>query len=136
MRTRLLHIFLPLLFAISPASAQQVDVIDLLAKYFNTADAPKIASLFSSTLELDILSEENLYSKAQAELIMRDFFSKNKPVSLKIIHRLSSNPSYKLAVFLVSTSKDKFRVSISLSGNDEAFLIKQIRIEHDRLQQF
>lgn len=135
MRTRLLLIFVSLLFSISTASAQQSDVIDLLAKYFNIADAPKISAMFSSTLELDILSEENLHSKAQAELILRDFFSKNQPVSVKIIHRLSSNPNYKLAVFLMSTFKDKFRVSISLSSDGEGFLIKQIRIEHDKQQQ-
>lgn len=135
MRTRLLLILVSLFYSISTTSAQQSDVIDVLAKYFSAADAPKISSMFSSTLELDILSEEDLHSKAQAELIMRDFFSKNKPVSIKIIQRLSSNPDYKLAVFLMSTSKDKFRVSISLSSNDEGFLIKQIRIEYDKQEQ-
>ena len=135
MRTKLLLIFVSLLFSISTASAQQIDVIDVLAKYFNSADASKISTYFSSTLELDILSEENVHSKAQAELIMRDFFSKNKPASVKILHRLSSNPNYKLAVFGMSTSKDKFRISISLSSNDDGFLIKQIRIEYDKPQQ-
>ena len=132
MRRKLILIFVFLLYLISTASAQQRDVIDTLAKYFNTTDASKISSLFLSTLELDILGEENLYSKAQAELIMRDFFSKNKPLSVKIIHRLHSNPNYKLAVFSIATIKDKFRVSISLSSNNESFLIKQIRIEYDK----
>ena len=135
MRTRLLLICVSLIFSISTARAQQSDVIDVLAKYFAAADASKISSMFSSTLELDILSEEDLHSKAQAELIMRDFFSKNKPVSVKIIHRLVSNPDFKLAVFLMSTSQDKFRVSLSLSSNDDGFLIKQIRIEYDKQQQ-
>ena len=104
----------------------------MLARYFKSADAEKISAYFSSTLELHILSEENLYSKAQAEQIIRDFFSKNKPVSLKIIHRLSSNPNYELAVFLLATKDDKFRVSISLSSNGERFLVKEIRIEQDK----
>ena len=131
MRRKLILIFVFLLYSISTTSAQQRDVIDTLAKYFNITDASKISSLFLSTLELDILGEENLYSKAQAELIMRDFFSKNKPLSVKIIHRLHSNPNYKLAVLSMATIKDKFRVSISLSSNNESFLIKQIRIEYD-----
>ena len=132
MRTKLILIFVSLLYSISTASAQQQDVIDTLAKFFNTADASKISTLCSSTLELDILAQENLYSKAQAELIMRDFLSKNKPLSVKIIHRLLSNPNYKLAVLSMATIKDKFRVSISLSSNDESFLVKQIRIEYDK----
>lgn len=132
MRLRLILIFVSLFYSISTASAQQQDVIDTLAKFFNTAEASKISSLFSSTLELDILGEENLYSKAQAELILRDFFSKNKPISVKIIHRLHSNPNYRLAVLSMATTEDKFRVSLSLSNNDESFLIKQIRIEYDK----
>ncbi len=135
MRTKFLLIFVTLLFSISRSGARQSDVIDVLAKYFSAADASKISSMFSSTLELDIISEEDLYSKAQAEQILRDFFSKNKPVSVKIVHRLNSNPSFKLAVFAMGTSKEKFRVTISLNSHDDGFLIKQIRIEYDKQQQ-
>lgn len=116
----------------SVARAQQSDVFDSLAKYFGASDAPKISTLFSSTLEMNILSEENVYSKAQAEQILRDFFSKNEPVSIKILHRLNSNPNFKLAVFSMATAEDKFRISISLSSNSETFLVKQIRIEYDK----
>ena len=125
-------LFVCLIMSMSVASAQQGDVFDSLAKYFSASDAPKISSLFSSTLELNILSEEDVYSKAQAEQIMRDFFSKNEPVSVKIIHRLNSNPNFKLAVFSIATVKDKFRISISLSSDAETFLVKQIRIEYDK----
>lgn len=132
MRTKLFSLFVCLIMSMSVASAQQSDVFDSLAKYFSTSDAPKISALFSSTLELNILSEENVYSKAQAEQIMRDFFSKNEPASVKIIHRLNSNPNFKLAVFSMATAKDKFRISISVSSNADAFLVKQIRIEYDK----
>ena len=132
MRTKLLLILVCVLSALSAARAQQSDVIDALARYFGASDAQKISTYFSSTLELNILSDENVYSKAQAEQIMRDFFSKNKPVSIKIVHRLSSNPNYKLAVFSMVTAKDKFRVSISLGSSGETFLVKEIRIEYDK----
>jgi hypothetical protein len=131
MRTKLLLIFLSLLVTLSPLRAQQIDVVDALARHFHASDAQKISEYFSSTLELNILSEENIYSKAQAEQIMRDFFSRNKAVSVKIIHRVTSNPNYKLAVLSVVTANDKFRVSISLSSNGEKFLVKEIRIEQD-----
>jgi hypothetical protein len=132
MRTKFLLIIVSFFSSLLTARSQQTDVIDALARYFSASDAQKVSAYFSSTLELNILSEENVYSKAQAEQIMRDFFSKNKPVSIKIVHRLSSNPNYKLAVFSMVTAKDKFRVSISLGSSGETFLVKEIRIEHDK----
>lgn len=117
---------------LTSARAPQNEEIDLLARYFNSGDAQKVSGYFSSALELNILSEENLYSKAQAEQIIRDFFSRNKPTSVKVVHRLTSNPNYKLAVLSMLTAKDKFRVSVSLSSNGERFLIKEIRIEYDK----
>lgn len=132
MRTTIVLILTSLAIVISNLSAQESDVIDTIAKSFATEDASKIADQFSSTLELNILSEENIYSKAQAEQILRDFFSKNKTTSVKIVHRLNSNPNYKLAVFSLLTAKEKYRISISLSNTGERFLIKEIRIELDK----
>lgn len=132
MKSKLVYIILTLLIPLSDARAQPADVIDAIAGNFRTSNASKVADHFSSTLELNILSEENLYSKAQAEQIIRDFLSKNKPVAVKIIHRLSSNPNYKLAVLSLVTGKDVYRISMSLSSNGERFLIKEIRIEYDK----
>ncbi|MEJ7692711.1 DUF4783 domain-containing protein [Daejeonella sp.] len=132
MRTKLLMILVSLLMGVSDLQAQQADIVDAFAKYFRTSDAGKMSDEFSSTLQLNILSEENVYSKAQAEQIMRDFFSKNKPTSVKIVHRLRSNPNYKIAVLSMLTAKDKFRISISYSGSGTRFLIKEMRIEYDK----
>lgn len=114
------------------ARAQQKDVIDTLSGYFKTAQAEKIAEYLPSVVELDILGEKNSYSSAQAEIILRDFFTKNKPASVKIINRLSSNPNHKLTILSLQSAKDKFRISISLSSNAERFLVAEIRIEYDK----
>lgn len=132
MGTRSLPVLVCLLLLASVAQAQSKDVIDAMAGYFRSADAKELSKQFESAVEISIFTEEDTYSKAQAEQILRDFFSKNKPVLVKIIHRLTSNPNYKLAVLSLNTVKDKFRISISLNSNGEQFLIKQIRIEYDK----
>lgn len=128
--------FLPVLFFFLVASqlarAQQKDVIDTLAAYFKSAQTEKIAGYLSSVIELNILGEENSYSSVQAELILRDFFTKNKPAAVKVINRLSSDPNYKLTILSLQSARDKFRISISLSNNAERFLITEIRIEYDK----
>ncbi len=114
------------------AAAQQKDVVDTLSGYFKTAQTEKIADHLSSIVELNIIGEQNSYSSAQAEVILRDFFTKNKPLSVKVINRLSSDPNYKLAILSLQSAKDKFRISISLSNNAERFLVTEIRIEQDK----
>jgi hypothetical protein len=132
MGTKLLPFLAGFLLFVSAVQAQPADIIDTVSGYFKTSNSHDLAQYFESAVELSILTEENTYSKAQAEQILRDFFSRNKAVSVKILHRLTSNPNYKLAVLSLSTAKDKFRISISLNSNGERFLIKEIRIEYDK----
>lgn len=132
MRTRSLPLLVSLLLIVSFAKARQTDIIEVISGYFKTSDAQKISTYFSSTVSLDIFGEENLYSKAQAEQVLRDFFLKNKSTSVKVVHRLTSNPNFRLGVLSLQSGKNRFRVSISLSNSGEKFLIKEIRIEYEK----
>lgn len=133
MRAKFLFIsIISFFFTFMPAVAQQKDVFDALSGYFEESKSREIAGYFASMVELNILSEEGEYSKAQAELILRDFLSKNRPGSVKVIHRLSSSSNYKFGVISVQTKEDKLRVSISMANNGNKFLIKTIRIEIDK----
>lgn len=132
MGTKVLLIIISYFFMIVPAEIQQKDVIDIISGYFKTSDSDELSEYFSPLLEMNILSEENEYSKAQAELILRDFFSKHKPASVKILHRLNSSSNFRFGVLSFQTDKDKFRISISMTNEGEKFLIKVIRIEYDK----
>ncbi|MDP3470162.1 MAG: DUF4783 domain-containing protein [Daejeonella sp.] len=111
---------------------QQKDIFDTLSVYFKDSNSKDIAAYFESVIELDILSEEGEYSKAQAELILRDFFSRHSAVSVKVLHRLSSSSNYKFGVLSFESKSKKLRVSISMANNGNKFLIKTITIENDK----
>lgn len=132
MGTKVLLIIISSFFTIFPAEIQQKDAIDTISGYFKTANSRELSGYFSPHMEMNILSEENEYSKAQAELILRDFFSKHKPASVKILHRINSSSNFRFGVLSFQTDKDKFRVSISMTNEGEKFLIKVIRIEYDK----
>jgi hypothetical protein len=119
-------------FSFLTDGVQQRDVFDSLAVNFKESNSKEIAGYFSSVLELNILSEEGEYSKAQSELILRDFFSKHTPLSVKVIHRLSSSSNFKFGVLLLKTAKDNYRISVSMGNNSNKFLIKSIIIESDK----
>lgn len=132
MEKRFLQIFIFIVVSAPSALAQQKDIIDSLLGYLRASDAKNIAANFSSSVELNILGDENTYSKAQAEQVIRNFLTRNKPLNVRLVHRLTSNPAYRLAVFSVKTDSDSFRVTISLSSSGEHFLIREMRIESDK----
>lgn len=132
MGTSFFQIILYFLFLFSPFQGQKSDSFEAIAGYLKGSDSRNIAAFFAPIIEMNILSEENEYSKAQAELILRDFLLKNKPTTLKILHKLNSNPNYRFAVFSVQSIENKFRISISMAKDGDSFYIKVIRIEYDK----
>jgi len=116
--------------SILPYKAFQADIIDDLSSYFRTGNAKEIAKNFSSSIELIIIDEEDVYSKAQGEQILRDFFVKHQPVKTSIFHKINANPNYRFGVILVSTAKETFRVSVTMKKNNTTFQITELRIEN------
>jgi len=111
----------------------QADIIDDLSVQFKLGNSKEIAKNFSGSVELIIIDQEDVYSKAQAEQILKDFFVKNPPNKSAIIHRLSTNPNYRLGIFSLATKTGKFRVTITLKKNTaNVFLITELRIEPDK----
>lgn len=106
------------------------DVKTGIVEGFKTGNVKIIASYFSANLDINILGKENLYSKPQAEQVLKTFFNENKPVSFVLLHEGKSNKT-KYFVGILETLEKKFRVSINtklVSGKDEIF---QINIEKE-----
>lgn len=111
----------------------QADIVDELAMHFKNGNAKDIAKNFSSSVELIIQDREDVYSKAQAEQILKDFFVKNPPSKAAVVHRLNNNPNYRLGILSLTTKAGKFRVTITLrKSGDNNFLITELRIEAEK----
>jgi hypothetical protein len=111
----------------------QADIIEDLSVQFKQGNSKEIAKNFAASVELIIIDQEDVYSKAQAEQILKDFFVKNPPTKSAIIHRLSTNPNYRLGIFSVGAKTGKFRVTVTLKKNTaNVFLITELRIEPDK----
>jgi hypothetical protein len=111
----------------------QADIVDDLSVHFRNGNAREIAKNFATSVELLIVDQEDVYSKAQSEQILKDFFSKNTPSKATIIHRLNSNPNYRYGIFALQTKTLKYRVTVTLMRQKAAnvFLITELRIEKD-----
>ena len=73
---------------------------------------------------------DDIYSKNQAELIIRDFFKKHPPTGFDILHK-GGKVSSRYAIGNLSTSNGKFRITILIKIKEDISLINQLRIEKE-----
>lgn len=104
------------------------DINEEIASAIKAGNSKVIASYFSDNVDLKVLNQEDVYSKAQAELIIKDFFTKHPVKSFNIIHKSSKNDS-QFAIGKLETANGKFRVYFLLKKSGEKLHIHQFRIE-------
>lgn len=120
---------LMLFFTVFTVQANLNDVIDDIATCIKTANTKGLTKYFSSTVSMNLMNDEGVYSRVQAEIILRDFFNKNQPTNVQFIHRLDSNPNLKYVVLSLRTAKESYRVSYRLTNEDNLFKVTEFRIE-------
>ena len=108
------------------------DIIDDVANNFKNGDVKAISEYFTSTVELSVLDQEDIYSASQAGLILKEFFAKHPPIGAKVIHKVVSNSNYKFGVITLNTSKGNFRISYELKNSGGNFTNSEIRIEENK----
>lgn len=95
-----------------------------------TGNSKELAKYFDSSVEITIGEKEETYSKAQAEMVLKDFFTKNKPASFKLIHNGSSQGS-QYGIGTLITDKGSYRTYIYLKQKGESVFIQEIRFENE-----
>ncbi len=120
---------LMLFFTVFSVQANLNDVIDDIATCIKAANTKGLTKYFSSTVSMNLMSDEGVYSRVQAEIILREFFNKNQPTNVQYIHRLDSNPNLKYVVLNLRTAKESYRVSYRLTNEDNLFKVTEFRIE-------
>jgi hypothetical protein len=106
------------------------DIPDGIGAALRTGNSKELAKFFNANVELVLLDQENIYSKSQAEQILRDFFITYAPQGFSIIHEGGKQDS-KYAIGTLVTSKGSLRVYFLLKGTTGNYLIHQLRIERE-----
>lgn len=110
------------------ASAQQ-SFESIVVNAFKKGDAAKIASYFSDNVDLSISEKENLYSKSQAQQILKSFFDKHPPKDFKVLHKGKSGSS---EYFIGELEADKsYRVTLNSKSSGGAKSITSLTIEEN-----
>ena len=119
-----------LLLSFGTVQAQTDKVPEGIVLSFKAGNAAELSKFFHENVELIILEKEDVYSRSQAEQIIRKFFSENKPQSFKIIHHGGMDNS-RYAICSLQTPKKTYRVYFLMKKQDGSPFIHQIRIEEE-----
>jgi len=111
-----------------------VDAIDRIAALLQQGQARELVKQFSASVELNILNDEKVVSRTQAETMLNNFFAANKPVAVKVIHRMNTNPNLSFAVTQLRTNIGNFRVSYSIKNTNGNQEVTELRIESEKDQ--
>jgi hypothetical protein len=124
---KILYAFLLLLLPVAFISAG-ADV-DRTAQLIGSANIEELSKDFAPTVDLTIMDNENQATASMAKNILNDFFEKNQPRSMKILHRITSSDKFHYGVILINTAESVFRVAFTLKNNNGRFQLTELRIE-------
>lgn len=114
-------VFLSLSFLVSVSFTEIINAI-------KTGNASEVSRFFDNTVEITLPGKSNSYSKSQAELVLRDFFSKNPTKNFQIIHK-SENEGSQYCIGNLETINGIFRTTIYLKQKGERQVLQELRFE-------
>lgn len=99
---------------------------------FKTGNNKVVSSYFNAKVDITIIDKEGVYSRTQAGLILKDFFSKYSPKNFIELHNGASKSGAYYSIGNLITEKESFRTYILFKNNNDKPLIQELRIETEK----
>ncbi len=121
-----------LIFSTSSLTGQQSsDLPEGIINALKNGNAETLSQYFNDSMELAMPSaQDNVYSKQQAKLIIKDFFTNHVPTNFTVLHKSRPDES-QWVIGNLSTKKETFRVTLLIKQKDEKSYIHQLRFEQE-----
>jgi hypothetical protein len=102
--------------------------IDEVVAALKNGDAAQIAKHFDNTVEITMPDKSNNYSKNQAEIVLKDFFSTNGVKTFEVIHK-GENSGSQYCIGTLVTKNGSFRTTVFMKQKSDKQLLQEIRFE-------
>ena len=121
-----------ILFALSIVSMSfRIDVIDDIAKAVRSGNPKNISKYFIENIEMKMIDKEQVYSKQQGEMILKDFFGKHPVKAFTVAHKSEPKNGSQYVIGQLETSNGKFRTFFLIKTTGDKTLIQQFKIENE-----
>jgi len=122
--------FYAILTSIVLSMTTQTDIpYSSLEKAFVSNDAGDIVGYGKDKILLNVLGKEGAYSQSQAQLILKDFFSKKPSSSFKFIFKGKESSDGSFAIGTYTSKTEEYRVTIHFKKFGSEFKIESLIIE-------
>ena len=98
----------------SAAAHAQSDNLAAVRSALRTGSSRELSQYLAPTVEVGFDGDRQGYNAAQAELVMKDFFSKNAPSTFEFIHQGQSGEGIQYAIGRYAGRNGTYRVFVKL----------------------
>ena len=106
-------------------------LVEHIAAAIKAGNSKELSKYFGPTVEIIIPGIDGAFSKAQAEIIMKDFFTKSAPVSFIINKKGNSAGGSQYMIGSYKSKTESLNVYILLKPVSNILMIQQIHFETD-----
>jgi hypothetical protein len=110
------------------------DPVTKVAAMIRQGKISELTAVMAESVDISIAGDDNTYSKTEAVGVLNNFFSQNKPLSVKVLHKINSNPKYHFGVLLINTGKGVYRIALTFKEVNGALQLIELRIETEKVR--
>ena len=124
-------LFTPLLITVSlllSSFALQNDAIDEVVTALKAGNSTELSKYFDDSIELTLPDKSDTYSKAQAQLIVKDFFANNGVKGFELKHK-GDSPGGHFCIGTLQTNSGNFRTNVFLKTKNDKEVVREIRFQ-------
>jgi hypothetical protein len=103
--------------------------IDEVVSAIKSGDAAAVAKHFDNTVEITMPDKSNNYSRSQAEMVLKDFFSTNGVKDFQVKHK-GENAGSQYCIGTLITKNGSFRTTVFMKQKNDKQLLQEIRFEN------
>ena len=102
--------------------------LDEVVSAIKKGNASQLSKFFDNTIEITVEDKKNTYSKSQAELVLKDFFSNSAVKDFSIIHK-GDNSGAQFIIGTLITKNGEYRTTIYMMQKGNKNLLQELRFE-------
>ena len=100
--------------------------IDEVIGALRAGNSSQLSSYFDENVELTLPDKSDSYSKAQAQLIVKDFFGNNGVRGFELKHK-GDSPGGQFCIGTLQTNAGNFRTNVFMKTKNGREVVKEIR---------
>ena len=102
--------------------------IEEVINALRSGNSAQLSGLFDDNVEVTVPDKSDSYSRAQAQLIVKDFFSNNGVKGFELKHK-GDSPSGHFCIGTLQTNAGNFRTNVFMKIKNGKEVVKEIRFQ-------